>query len=62
MITLRKRISNLGGSRAVVIPKEWLDHWEREHGPFDEVDIELGEALIIKPVFSDDGHKEPVTV
>lgn len=57
LITLRKSLVSLnrkragGGSRAVIIPIEWLDHWERETGQtITEVDVTLGETLEIRPV------------
>jgi len=55
LITLRKPVINLSkkrkGSRAIILPVEWLDHWERETGQaITEVDLTLGEIITIRPV------------
>ena len=55
LITLRKPVVNLSkgrkGSRAVILPVEWLDHWERQLGQaITEDDLTLGETITIRPV------------
>jgi len=57
LITVRKPIVKLGGSRCVILPSEWLAHHERDHGEITEVDIELGDALVVRPVQRGDGNK-----
>lgn len=62
-ITLRKPLISLsrkrtgGGSRAVIIPVEWLDHWKNERNGKEvtEVDMTLGEIITIKPVLDHQG-------
>ena len=50
-IRVRKRVRRLGDSIAVIIPKIWVHHYEQEHKqPLEEIEIELGEDLIIRPL------------
>lgn len=46
-----RKILNVGDSRAITIPKTWLDYIEKEHGiKIKEVAIEVDRVLTIQPI------------
>lgn len=48
-----RKVIGVGRSRAVTIPKTWLDYYERESGEIiTEVAIEVNRVLTIKPILS----------
>ena len=54
---IRRKICRIGGSKAVFLPKTWIDLLEEEHGQIRTVSIEVSDKLIIKPILKEDsGH------
>jgi antitoxin component of MazEF toxin-antitoxin module len=50
-IPLVRKIIEVGNSKAVTIPKDWLEYYEKEYGrPIEEVAIEVDEVLKIYPL------------
>jgi len=53
-----RKIFEIGNSRAIIIPKGWLDFYEKDTGQkIVEVAIEVNKVLTIEPVLA---KKEPV--
>ena len=51
---LIRKVIHVGTSRAVSLPKSWLDLIERETGKtIKEVTVEVNEALIIRPILEE---------
>jgi antitoxin component of MazEF toxin-antitoxin module len=47
-----RKIIGVGASKAVSIPKSWLEYWERESGQkITEVAVEIDKVLTISPIF-----------
>ena len=47
-----RRVLKVGNSKAVTLPKGWLDYFEKESGEkICEVAIEINRVLRISPVF-----------
>jgi len=60
-----KRLLNISEvSKAIIIPKDWLDFQEAKYGPFDEVVIEglENDLLTIRPNLTTKIEKEPEKV
>jgi len=46
-----RKIIRVGASKAVSIPKSWLEYWERESGQkIIEVAVEVDRVLTISPI------------
>jgi antitoxin component of MazEF toxin-antitoxin module len=43
-----KRLIRVGNSRAVTIPNEWLEYYEKERGEIKYLIAEIDNALILK--------------
>jgi antitoxin component of MazEF toxin-antitoxin module len=53
---LIQKIIHVGTSRAVTIPKTWLDYYEKENGQkIEEVAIEVNGKLTIRPLLKKEG-------
>jgi len=51
---LVRRIVKVGNARAVTLPKDWLDYWERQlREPIKEVGMQVNKKLIIEPFLPD---------
>jgi antitoxin component of MazEF toxin-antitoxin module len=51
---LIQKIIQVGDSRAITIPKSWLEYYERKNGHrIKEVSVEVNGKLIIKPILED---------
>lgn len=49
---LRRKVIQVGNSRAVSLPKSWLDFYEKKQGvTIKVVAIEVNHALKIEPIF-----------
>ena len=49
-----RKVIQVGTSRAVCLPKSWLELIERETGKtIKEVTVEVNEALIIRPILQE---------
>jgi hypothetical protein len=62
-IPLVRKIIEVGTSKAVTIPKDWLEYYEKEYGrPIEEVAIEVDEVLKIYPLIpkQNDSRKDNV--
>jgi hypothetical protein len=46
-MALKKRILNVGHSRCVVLPPDWLRYHEDRLGPINEVNMEITNVLTI---------------
>lgn len=52
-----RKLLNLHSSKGVVIPKGWLEYYRRIYGcEIDEVEIEVGDKLIISPILPKQKH------
>jgi len=50
-VPLVRKVIKVGSSRAVTLPKDWLEYCERKLGrPVEEVLIEVDEVLKIAPL------------
>jgi len=48
-----RKIVQVGTSRAVIIPKSWLQFYEKQTGqPVTEVAVEVNKILKIKPILN----------
>lgn len=48
---LVRKIIVVGGSRAVTLPKDWLEYYEKMSGkPIEEVAIEVNKVLKVMPL------------
>jgi hypothetical protein len=55
---LIRKIIEVGTSRAVTIPKDWLEFYEKQFGkPIEEVAIEVNEVLKIMPLIPKEKRK-----
>lgn len=46
-----RKILNVGDSRAITIPKTWLEYLEKQHGiKIKEVAVEVDRVLTIQPI------------
>jgi hypothetical protein len=55
---LIRKVIEVGTSRAVTIPKDWLDFYEKQFGkPIEEVAIEVNEVLKIMPLIPKEKRK-----
>jgi antitoxin component of MazEF toxin-antitoxin module len=44
-----RKLINLGGSKVVALPQEWLRWLELEYGPVKEVIVQTDGVVIIRP-------------
>jgi antitoxin component of MazEF toxin-antitoxin module len=52
MIRIEKPVVRIGSSRAVILPKEWLDHHRDKNGrEVERVEVHIGETILIRPLF-----------
>ena len=55
---LIRKIIVVGGSKAVTIPKDWLEYYEKEFGkPIENVAVEVNEVLKIMPLIPKEKRK-----
>jgi hypothetical protein len=55
---LIRKIIEVGTSRAVTIPKDWLEFYEKQFGkPIEEVAIEVNKVLKIIPLIPKEKRK-----
>jgi hypothetical protein len=47
-----RKLINLGGSKVVALPQDWLRWLESKHGPVKEVIVQTDGVAIIKPKLS----------
>lgn len=48
---LVRKVIVVGGSRAITLPKDWLEYYEKVEGkPIEEVAIEVNKVLKIMPL------------
>lgn len=49
-----RKIINVGKtSKGVILPKSWLEYYEREQGKtIENVAIEVNKVLVVKPIFN----------
>ncbi|MGA3289753.1 MAG: hypothetical protein ABSD42_05895 [Candidatus Bathyarchaeia archaeon] len=45
-----RKIIQVGGSKAVSLPKSWLDFLENEYGKIEAVKMEVNGKIIIEPI------------
>jgi hypothetical protein len=46
-----KKIVEIGGSKAVFLPKSWLEFWEQKHGcKIEKIAMEVNTVLKIYPI------------
>jgi hypothetical protein len=58
-VPLIRKVIEVGTSRAVTIPKDWLEFYEKEFGkPIEEVAIEVNKVLKIIPLIPKDKRKQ----
>jgi hypothetical protein len=51
-----QKVNNCGTSKAVVIPKDYFNHWAGKGKTFSEVRVQISddmETMTIKPIFED---------
>ena len=54
-----RKIIEVGGSKAVTLPKSWLDYFEKHEGvKIEQVAIEINGNLTIKPIFPKEANKK----
>jgi len=50
-LPLVRKVIVVGGSRAITLPKDWLEYYEKVEGkPIEEVAIEVNKVLKIMPL------------
>jgi len=49
-----RKIIQVGTSKAVILPKSWLDLLEKKHGKVEAVTMEVDGQLIIKPILKEE--------
>jgi len=58
-LPLIRKIIVVGGSKAVTIPKHWLEYYEKEFGkPIENVAVEVNGILKIKPLIPKGKRKQ----
>jgi hypothetical protein len=58
-LPLIRKVIEVGTSRAVTIPKDWLEFYEKQFGkPIEEVAIEVNKVLKIVPLIPKEKRKE----
>lgn len=50
---MRKKLVQVGGSRAVIIPNSYLNYWCLKGKIIHEFGIEINKKIILKPIFKD---------
>ena len=50
---LVRKILNIGGSKAITLPKGWLEFYESKHGTIHFVTIEVNKTLKVAPLISE---------
>lgn len=59
MPLVRKIIYTGRTSRAIIIPKGWIEYYEKQQGsPIDSVTIEVNRVLRIEPILTDKNKTE----
>lgn len=54
MMPLRRKVFQTGGSKAITLPKSWLElHEEKIGKEIDEVLIEVDGELVVKPMITE---------
>ena len=54
---LIQKVIQVGDSKAVTIPKSWLEYYERQTGEcITEVSVEITDRLVILPLYSGSMH------
>jgi len=54
-----KKVVEIGGAKAVFLPKSWLEFWEQKHGvKIDKIAMEVNTALKIYPILPKKKEKE----
>jgi antitoxin component of MazEF toxin-antitoxin module len=54
---LIQKVIQVGDSRAVTIPKSWLEFYERKNGQsIKEVSIEVDGKLVIRPILKEENQ------
>ena len=50
MAVLRKLI-NIGNSKAIIIPKEYIEFYEQQGKIFNTVGMQINDKIILEPIF-----------
>jgi hypothetical protein len=51
-VPIIRKVIGVGASKAVSLPKSWIEFWERESGQkISEVTMEVDRVLTISPLF-----------
>jgi len=54
---LLRKVIKIGSGKAVVLPKDWLDYWERRLGhEIREVEVEVNGHIVIRPATNKEGN------
>jgi hypothetical protein len=53
-VPLIKKVIAVGKtSKGVILPKSWLDYFERKYGEVDSVSMEVNGKLVIRPILKE---------
>jgi antitoxin component of MazEF toxin-antitoxin module len=52
-VPIRRKICHIGGSKAVFLPKSWVDLLEEKYGKIEAVSMEVNGKLTIRPLLKE---------
>jgi len=52
-MALRKKLVQVGGSRAIIIPNSYLKYWKLKGKTINEFGLEINKKLILEPILED---------
>jgi len=50
-MALLRKIVDVGNSKAVTIPRSYLDYWQRKGKEITQVELVINDKILISPVF-----------
>lgn len=58
IMAILKKLITIGESKAIVIPRAYLDYYESKGKIIRKVGLEIGETIVIQPIFEDVSENE----
>lgn len=56
---IRKKLVQIGGSKAIIIPSSYLDYWQMKGKEIHEFGMEINRKIVLEPIFTDVPKQEP---
>lgn len=56
---IRKKLFQIGNSKALIIPKSYLDYWQLKGKEIHEFGMKMNRKIVLEPIFTDIPKQEP---